>query len=217
MEKIVVLPGRKFGRLTVVREGAGKLRSDRKYRLRTMVCRCDCGSPDKEIRLETLLNGASRSCGCLRREVSAANNFATKRTHGMRKHYLYATWTGERARCGTSGNPGYRSYGGRGITFYEPWQDFPTFVRDVEAEIGPRPGGRLPSGRPEYSLDRRDVEGNYEPGNIRWADWREQALNQRKVHELSRQVVELREQNRRLTAELGAALSELDMLRGGYR
>jgi hypothetical protein len=179
-----------------------------------MICRCDCGSPDVEILFELLRKGITRSCGCLRREATAANNAWQKKTHGMRGHYLYATWTGMRARCGTPSNPGYRSYGGRGIRVYEPWQDFPTFVRDVEAEIGPRPGGYLPSGRPEYSLDRKDPDDNYEPGHIKWSSWREQALNQRKIWELSARIIELEDENRRLTAELGAMRWDLEIARG---
>jgi len=101
--------------------------------------------------------------------------------------------------------------------FYEPWQDFAVFVRDVEAEIGPRPKGKMPTGRPEYSIDRIDVNKGYEPGNIRWASWREQALNQRKIHELSAMITSLEEENRRLLAEIGALTAELEMERRDFR
>ena len=217
------MAGQRFGRLVVVREGPGKPIKNKTYRRRTMICRCDCGSPDKEILLELLTAGGTkrgrgtRSCGCLRREVVSWQNSQIKKTHGMRKHELYATWTGERARCGTPTNPQYKGYGGRGITFYEPWQDFAVFVHDVEAEIGPRPEGRHPNGKPKYSLDRKNNDGNYEPGNIRWVTDHESMLNRRSVHVLTARIMELEEENRRLLAELGAMTAELDVERERYR
>lgn len=188
-----------------------------------MICRCDpslggCGAQDVEVLLELLVKGTTRSCGCLRRETSAANNAVVKRVHGMRHHELYATWTSEKARCSNPANPGYKDYGGRGIKFYPPWQDFPTFVCDVEAEIGPRPPGKHPrSGRALYTLDRKDNDGDYWPGNIRWADAREQLLNRRAVHGLAARVIELEDENRRLTAEVGALTAELEVERRTYR
>jgi hypothetical protein len=222
-EKLVVMPGRRFGRLVVVREGPGQPMKNKTYRRRTMICRCDCGSRDVEVLLELLVAGSengrsgTRSCGCLRRETSAANNVVVKTTHGMRRHYLYTSWTSMRARCGTQSNPGYGNYGGRGIVVYGPWQDFPTFVHDVEVEIGPRPEGTYPSGRPMYSIDRKDNDGNYEPGNIQWATAREQMLNRRRLGSLGALVVKLEDEKRRLEAEIGALRSELDMERMRYR
>lgn len=216
-EKLEVSPGHRFGRLVVVREGPGKAQKNKGYRRRTMICRCDCGSKDVEVLLELLVQGATkggrggtRSCGCLRRETSAANNAVVKKTHGMRRHELYATWTGMRARCGT--------LGARGIRVYAPWQDFAVFVHDVEAEIGPRPGDKHPrTGRPLYTLDRKDNDWDYRPGNIKWSTAHEQLLNRRPVHGLAARIIELEEENRRLLREIGAMTAELEMERFRYR
>lgn len=217
MEKIAVIVGRKYGRLTVLREGPGIPRKDKKYRLRTMICKCDCGN-QCEVRLELLNTGGTRSCGCLRREMTAGKG-ASKVTHGLRKHYLYATWIAIRERCGNPNNPSYRNYGARGISMYEPWrQDLAAFIREVEAELGPRPAGQYPSGRPMYTLDRMDNEcGNYEPGNLRWASAREQMLNRRRIPALARRLAEAEERIKQLELELGAALAELGVLRDSYR
>jgi hypothetical protein len=82
-------------------------------------------------------------------------------------------------RCERPTHPYYADYGGRGITVWGPWHDLARFVADVEAEIGPRPDGRTPGGRPLLTLNRKDNSGNYEPGNIEWADWPTQRNNQR--------------------------------------
>lgn len=107
--------------------------------------------------------------------------------HGMcrpdNKHELYNTWAGIMTRCYKPNARAYRWYGALGVTLYEPWHDFPTFVAGVVAEIGPRPPGTYtgPKGlvRPVWTLDRVNPEGNYEPGNIRWATMAEQARNKR--------------------------------------
>ncbi len=73
-ERLVITPGRRFGRLVVVREGPGQPVKDRDYRRRTLVCRCDCGSPDVEVQLYCLTSGVTKSCGCLRREMAPARS-----------------------------------------------------------------------------------------------------------------------------------------------
>jgi hypothetical protein len=83
-------------------------------------------------------------------------------------HPEYRCWRAMRQRCANPKAPNYYLYGGRGITVYEGWQDYATFLADV----GPRPGR-------EYSLDRIDNNGNYEPGNVRWATRSEQQRNKR--------------------------------------
>lgn len=84
------------------------------------------------------------------------------------KHYLYNTWKGMLGRCNKENDPSYKNYGGRGIRVCESWHYFKEFAADV----GDRPLGT--------TLDRIDVNGNYEPGNIRWSTASEQAYNRRK-------------------------------------
>lgn len=126
-------------------------------------CQCDCGSR-RVIRLDQLKGGQSKSCGCLTRDVAAAR--AT--IHGATKSRLHNLWCGMRARCNKPTRRGYSEYGGRGIKVCSRWEDFECFRRDI---------GEPPSTK--HSLDRIDVNGNYEPGNVRWATSAEQNANKR--------------------------------------
>jgi hypothetical protein len=102
--------------------------------------------------------------------------------HGMSSHPLYQIWCGMMARCYNENGRSFKYYGALGVTVYEPWHDPRVFIADIEAKIGQRPddGQRMSNGRPWYSIDRINVFGNYEPGNVRWADPKMQRANQRK-------------------------------------
>jgi hypothetical protein len=90
-----------------------------------------------------------------------------------RSHPLYSTWAGMMTRCfNPNAVAAYRNYGARGITVCPAWRDFAVFAREIEAEIGPKP-------HPGLTLDRIDNDGNYEPGNVRWATRKEQQANKR--------------------------------------
>lgn len=99
--------------------------------------------------------------------------------HGLAHHPLYAIWRQMMRRCYASDWPGYQHWGGRGIRVCQAWHDVRVFIADVEAEIGPRPDGKYPSGYPLYTLDRVDNDADYRPGNIRWATMAEQCANRR--------------------------------------
>lgn len=89
--------------------------------------------------------------------------------HGMSTHPLYATWRSMVRRCVNPTHPKYERYGGRGITVDESWLLLADFLEWVHDNLGERPEG--------CSLDRIDNNGNYEPGNVRWATQSEQCLN----------------------------------------
>lgn len=94
--------------------------------------------------------------------------------HGLRGHSLYATWCNMKARCDNKNHPQYKDYGGRGISYDKRWSGFAEFLRDV---------GEKPF--PDATLDRIDNDGNYEPGNVRWADRTTQRRNSRQITEVS--------------------------------
>jgi hypothetical protein len=183
---ISVRPGETFGRLAILREEISKVMPSG-LKARQFWCRCECGT----VRLVLLTNlrcGRTLSCGCLNAELRLQRNSSpehlermhqARRTHGLTRHPLTSTWHNMISRCENPDNHAYRLYGARGITVCPAWHDLAVFIADIERLIGPRPGGTFPSGKYEYSLDRIDNNGNYEPGNVRWATAVEQRTNQR--------------------------------------
>lgn len=133
--------------------------------IRMWLCVCDCGNRFKE-RANRLSGGPldRQSCGCVQRE---GQKYRT-RTHGMTGSPEFKSWDGAKRRCNNPNDKDFPNYGGRGIRFSEAWAKFEDFYRDM----GPRPG-------PGYSLDRIDVNGDYEPGNCRWATAKLQSNNRR--------------------------------------
>jgi len=128
-----------------------------------MVVTCDCGTT-KEVSFTDLVGGKIKSCGCI-----CASRINGGSASGV-KHPLYETWKSMRRRCLNPKCDAYPYYGGRGITVCERWLfSLDNFV----ADMGPKPSGK-------HTLDRIDPNGNYEPGNCRWATAHEQRINQRK-------------------------------------
>lgn len=124
------------------------------------VCCLNCGS-ERVMRLNNLRSRTDGGCGCMRTESHAI--------HRQSKSVEFTTWQGMKSRCCNPFNRAYHNYGGRGIQVCQRWLDsFENFL----ADMGERPS-------PQHSLDRIDNDGNYEPGNVRWATKREQTANKR--------------------------------------
>src|SRR5439155_5458667 len=161
-DPILIPPDHRYGMWTVIREMTRGYEGTDHRAYRRCLVRCDCGR-QRPVRLHDLRTGASRSCGRHHRWIHG---------HGIDSHKSpeYRSWTSMLARCRNPRSTGYKYYGGRGITVCTRWLRFENFL----ADMGPRP---RPSRR--YTLDRIGCDGNYEPGNCRWATWRQQVETRR--------------------------------------
>ncbi len=162
MEKYDYLINKKFNRLTIL------FFVVKRVNIPYYQCRCDCGK-EKCIAIYDIINGHTKSCGCLAIE----SKLVAKLIHGEGKRGRFTkefrAWTNIRQRCYNQNNRAYKNYGGRGIRVCDRWMvSFENFLNDV---------GRAPSN--DHSLDRINNNGDYEDGNCKWSTRKEQNNNTR--------------------------------------
>ena len=157
MKKLNLI-GKRFGKLTVIDVA---LKRGEKIR---WLCNCKCGNASI-VSTTALRSGNTRSCGCLQKE------FVTnlKYTHGMTGTKEYRAWKSMKSRCYNPNYLNYDCWGGRGIKVCDRWKNnFPNFLKDM---------GLCPN---KFTLERKNNDGNYEPGNCEWASYSSQIKNKRR-------------------------------------
>lgn len=154
--KRINLVGKKFGKLLVIAKAENDKNGKSQWR-----CKCECGTKTI-VRANNLLGGYTKSCG----------RHKEKRViHGERKTRLYTIWTNMKRRCLCKTSTKYSLYGGRGIEVNHDWKENFISFRDWSMNNGYRD---------DLTIDRIDVNGNYEPNNCRWVTPKEQCRNTRK-------------------------------------
>jgi len=150
--------GTRFGVLTVLSDDDS----------RGALCRCDCGT-ERLFGRGVLVKGEQKSCGC---RVQNRGKAPVNKRHGLRHSREYTSWNQMVQRCRNESLASYKRYGALGVKVADEWVGPDGFDRFI-AYVGMRP-------TPQHSIDRYPCRtGNYEPGNVRWATPREQAVNRR--------------------------------------
>lgn len=164
MEKKKVLPGERFGRLTIIKEVGTIIRKPRLYE-RRFLCKCDCGN-EKEVSLYSLTRGYTRSCGCL--STDRLGKSPGKEIEESPRIRLKTLWKGMKDRCNPKNKQYRRKYYERGIAVCDEWKN--NFEAFYEWSIS---NGYSPI----LSLDRIDNNKGYSPNNCRWATTKQQTNN----------------------------------------
>lgn len=192
------IKGERFGRLIVIE----RIPSVKHGQEISWICKCDCGNTCT-VKGTHLRNGATKSCGCLRTELTRERSRKLKTIHGESNTRLYKIWACMKNRCSSPNNTHFDCYGGRGIHVCDEWQSFENF----------RKWANINGYDETLTLDRIDNNGNYEPSNCRWISRKEQANNRRtnrfiefngQVHSLARWAEIIGMQPRTLSNRLDA-------------
>lgn len=152
------LTGIRFGMGIAIKRAPDRIRGNIKQVV--WECLCDCGTIYQTATHE-LRKGDTRSCGCFRKLQAKILNS----THGKTHTREFKIWQNMLQRCNNPNNERYKNYGGRGIRISAQLKTFEGFLEVL---------GECPKG---MSLDRIDVNGDYESGNVRWIPLSEQASN----------------------------------------
>lgn len=179
--------GRRFSKLVVIeRLGSKNGKSN-------WLCKCDCGEVTESI-ASNLLNGSIKSCGCFRREVLATS----KLSHGKSGTRTHNIWRDMLKRCKT-----HPRYAGRGIKVCDRWLTFENFLSDM---------GDPPTSR--HSIERKNNDGNYEPGNCAWIHISKQSLNTSRTRRITidGETKPLSEWCRQYNKRYGLVLDRIDKL-----
>jgi hypothetical protein len=167
MSNVKDITGNKYGYLTAL-----SLSGKAKNGVTVWECQCDCGNTIN-ARSDLLRAGRIKSCGCFRKTTKQWGNFK----HGLSKSRLYEIWSDMKQRCCNPNTRNYNIYGGRGIKICEKWLGENGFSNFYQWAIDN--GWDESKSRYEQSIDRIDVNGNYEPSNCRFISYQEQANNTR--------------------------------------
>ena len=199
--------GRKFGMLTVIADYGTDHRGEMMW-----ICKCECGNITHPITGSVLRKGKSTSCGCYAKRLARERTA----THKKSQTRLYGIWQGMKARCIRKTSPAYKWYGGRGIKICDEWKnDFQTFHDWAMAN----------GYADNLSIDRIDVNGDYEPLNCRWSTQKEQSMNTRRtirveINGISKTLLALSEETgipyKTLYTRLSKGLNGSELLMASY-
>lgn len=193
--RFVVVIGERFGRWSVLSGPVTKARAQKYF-----LCRCDCGR-ERLVWQADLRSGGSKGC---RSCAVAKKNTTHGNTRRGRMTPEYRAWAHMIGRCEDGNDVSFANYGGRGISVCARWRaSFANFLDDM---------GRRPT--PGHSIDRKDSNGNYEPGNCRWATALEQGGNKRNNHVLTvgNESLPIAEWSRRTGISAGLILARVARL-----